>query len=92
MATDTAGDPVSGVKWTRRTTEKVADELRSAGIDVSPTTVGKLLKDLGYRLVLLVACEKVRMPRLAAMARRPASSARYADTGAIGTRSASSSS
>ncbi len=50
MATDTAGDPVSGVKWTRRTTEKVADELRSAGIDVSANTVGKLLKGLGYRL------------------------------------------
>ena len=50
MAHDTAGDPVSGVKWTRRTTEKVADELRSAGIDVSANTVGKLLKSLGYRL------------------------------------------
>ena len=50
MAHDTAGDPVSGVKWTRRTTEKVADELASGGIDVSPNTVGKLLKGLGYRL------------------------------------------
>ena len=50
MAHDTAGDPVSGVKWTRRTTEKIADELASAGIDVSAGTVGKLLKGLGYRL------------------------------------------
>ena len=50
MATDTAGDPVSGIKWTRRTTEKIADELASAGIDVSANTVGKLLKGLGYRL------------------------------------------
>jgi hypothetical protein len=50
MAHDTAGDPVSGVKWTRRTTEKVADELALGGIDVSPNTVGKLLKGLGYRL------------------------------------------
>ena len=50
MAHDTAGDPVSGIKWTRRTTEKVADELASAGIDVSPNTVAKLLKGLGYRL------------------------------------------
>jgi hypothetical protein len=50
MAHDTACDPVSGVKWTRRTTEKVADELASGGIDVSPNTVGKLLKGLGYRL------------------------------------------
>ena len=49
MAHDTAGDPVSGVKWTRRTTEKVADELALGGIDVSANTVGKLLKGLGYR-------------------------------------------
>ena len=35
---------------TRRTTEKVACELASAGIDVSPNTVGKLCKCLGYRL------------------------------------------
>jgi hypothetical protein len=47
---DTVGDPVSGVKWTRRTTEKIADELRSAGIEDSPNTVAKLLKGLGYRL------------------------------------------
>ena len=50
LAHDTAGDPVSGIRWTRRTTEKVAAELRGIGIEVSPNTVGKLLKDLGYRL------------------------------------------
>jgi hypothetical protein len=50
MENDTAGDPVSGVKWTRRTTEKIACELRSAGICVSPNTVAKLLKGLGYLL------------------------------------------
>lgn len=50
MEHDTAGDPVSGIKWTRRTTDKVADELRSAGIEVCPNTVAKLLKGLGYRL------------------------------------------
>jgi hypothetical protein len=50
MAHDTAGDPVSGVKWTRRTTEKVAGELRQAGIEVCPNTVAKLLRGLGYRL------------------------------------------
>jgi hypothetical protein len=50
MEHDTAGDPVSGIKWTRRTTEKVAEELCSAGIEVCPNTVAKLLKGLGYRL------------------------------------------
>ena len=43
-------DPVSGILWTRRTTEKVADELASGGIEVCPNTVAKLLKELGYRL------------------------------------------
>jgi hypothetical protein len=38
---------VSGVKWTRRTTNKVADELASAGIEVCANTVAKLLKGLG---------------------------------------------
>ena len=50
MEHDTAGDPVSGVKWTRRTTEKVADELRLAGIEVCANTVAKLLKGLGFSL------------------------------------------
>lgn len=45
-----AGDPVSSICWTRRTTEKVAAELASIGVEVSPNTVAKLLKDLGCRL------------------------------------------
>jgi hypothetical protein len=50
MEADTAGDPMTGIKWTRRTTEKIADELRSAGIDVCANTVAKLLKGLQFRL------------------------------------------
>ena len=50
MEQDTAGDPVTGVKWTRRTTEKIAAELRAIGIDVCANTVAKLLKALGFRL------------------------------------------
>jgi hypothetical protein len=50
MHTDTAGDPITGIKWTRRTTEKIATELRAVGIDVCPNTVAKLLKGLEYRL------------------------------------------
>jgi hypothetical protein len=38
------------LKWTRKTTEKIADELRLVGISVSPNTVGRLLEQLGYRL------------------------------------------
>jgi hypothetical protein len=50
MAEDTAGDPVSGIKWTRRTTERIADELRSGGIEVCASTVAKLLHELKYHL------------------------------------------
>jgi hypothetical protein len=50
MTDDTAGDPVTGVKWTRRTTEKIANELQRHGIDVCPNTVAKLLHELGFTL------------------------------------------
>jgi Rhodopirellula transposase DDE domain len=50
MDHDTAGDPMTGIKWTRRTTEKIADELRACGIEVCANTVARLLKDLEFRL------------------------------------------
>ena len=50
MDHETAGDPVSGLKWTRRTTAKVADQLCALGIDVCPQTVARLLKAMGYSL------------------------------------------
>lgn len=50
MQHDTAGDPMSGLKWTRRTTAKIAAELQGLGIEVSDRTVAKLLKKMGYSL------------------------------------------
>ena len=50
MKFETAGDPVSGCKWTRKTTGKIATELHRLGIDVSAGTVGRLLKKMDYRL------------------------------------------
>lgn len=50
MKHDTAGDPITGVKWTRRTTEKIAGELRALGVDVCANTVARLLKQLDFRL------------------------------------------
>jgi hypothetical protein len=50
MKHDTAGDPMSGLKWTRRTTAKVAAELNSLGIAVSDRTVAKLLKKMRFSL------------------------------------------
>ena len=50
MDHETAGDPVSGLKWTRRTTARIADQLGALGIDVCPRTVARLLKAMGYSL------------------------------------------
>jgi len=50
MKHETAGDPIKGLKWTRRTTGKIAAELGKLGINVSPNTVGRLLKQLGFSL------------------------------------------
>lgn len=50
MALETAGDPMSALKWTRKTTEKVASELRQLDIAVSPNTVARLLRTMGYSL------------------------------------------
>jgi len=50
MQQDTAGDPISGIKWSRRTTRKVAQELATLGIVVSKNTVGRLLRQMNYKL------------------------------------------
>jgi hypothetical protein len=50
MKHETAGDPMSGLKWTRRTTAKIAAELQSLGIQASARTVAGLLKKMGFSL------------------------------------------
>ncbi len=50
MKFETAGDPITGLKWTRRTTEKIANELKSIDIQVCSNTVGRLLKNMGFSL------------------------------------------
>ena len=51
MEYETAGDPMTGLKWTRKTTQKVTHELKALGIkEVNRTTVSRLLKDLDYSL------------------------------------------
>jgi hypothetical protein len=47
---DTAGDPITGLKWSRRTTEKIAMALGDFGVSVSPNTVARLLHQMGYSL------------------------------------------
>jgi hypothetical protein len=50
MRHDTAGDPITGVKWSRRTTRKIAAQLAALGIAVSKNTVGRLLKNMDCKL------------------------------------------
>ena len=50
MEHHTAGDPISGLKWTHKTTEKISNELHRAGLQVSPKTVARLLKGLKFSL------------------------------------------
>lgn len=50
MEHHTAGDPINGLKWTRKTTLKISRELRNVDIVVSPKTVGRLLRGLKFSL------------------------------------------
>ena len=50
MLPATAGDPMTGLKWTRKTTVKISEELRKLGIEVGARTVAHLLDGLEYRL------------------------------------------
>jgi hypothetical protein len=50
MQYDTAGDPQTGLKWTRKATRKIAQELQQEGILVSAQSVGRILKQMGYSL------------------------------------------
>jgi transposase len=46
----TRGDPMSPLRWTSKSVEKLARELQELGHKVGPTLVSKLLKQLGYSL------------------------------------------
>jgi hypothetical protein len=47
---DTAGDPISGLRWTHKTTLKIAGQLQRLGIQVSARTVARLLGKLQFSL------------------------------------------
>lgn len=50
MRPETACDPITGLKWTQRTTAKIAAQLHKLGIEISDRTVAKLLKQMNYSL------------------------------------------
>ena len=50
MKHEVAGDPVSGCKWSRKSTYKIAKQLNRVNIQVCPSTVGRLLKAQDFSL------------------------------------------
>ena len=46
----TAGDPISGIKWTRKTVRQLGRELARRGHQVSHETVRRLLSESDYVL------------------------------------------
>jgi hypothetical protein len=50
MKHETGGDPVSGCKWSRRSTAKISRQLKRFDVKVSARTVAKLLKEMDYSL------------------------------------------
>lgn len=47
---ETAGDPITGLKWTKKTSHTISRELKHQGYQVSDDTVRRLLKKQGYVL------------------------------------------
>jgi Rhodopirellula transposase DDE domain len=47
---DTRGDPESPLRWTTKSTRHLAEALGAQGFQVSDDTVGRLLRQQGYRL------------------------------------------
>ena len=49
---NTAGDPMSKLKWTNKSTYTISDELKDKNKNASEVTVGRIIKQLGYSLQL----------------------------------------
>jgi hypothetical protein len=46
----TAGDPITGMKWTHRSLRKLCKALRRRGVKLSPATLARLLRRLRFSL------------------------------------------
>jgi hypothetical protein len=51
---ETAGDPMSEQKWVRSSLRSLSQRLKDLGHSISPPTVGRLLRKLGYSLRVIV--------------------------------------
>lgn len=47
---NTAGDPMSKLKWTNKSTYTITEEINSKGKRISEDTTGRIIKQLGYSL------------------------------------------
>src|SRR3989344_4308386 len=47
---NTAGDPMTKLKWTNKSTYTIADELKNKSKYISEDTIGRIIKQLGYSL------------------------------------------
>lgn len=50
MRDEVGGDPISGVRWSRKSTRKLAGEMARQGHPISRGTVGRLLGEMGLSL------------------------------------------
>lgn len=48
----TAGDPMSALRWTNKSAQAMAEELRDRGHNISDKTVARCLRQMGYSLQL----------------------------------------
>src|SRR5215831_3504548 len=46
----TAGDPMSALRWTNKSTEAMAEELTRRGHTVSDRTIARMVEEMGYSL------------------------------------------
>lgn len=51
MEDATAGDPRSGLKWSRKTLAKLSQQLQAKGFQIGPSTVARLLRERKYSLL-----------------------------------------
>ena len=56
----TAGDPMSLLRWTSKSTRTIAEELVRRGHQIGPVTVARCLSDLGYSLQANVKAKEGR--------------------------------
>ena len=47
---NTAGDPMSKLRWTNKSTYSITNELKNKGKNISEDTTGRVIKKLGYSL------------------------------------------